>query len=370
MAATWSYRLTDRHHLPIAEVLNATERRFKSGIKQVDTASFKVRADNPLFGPLVSEDTLLQVWQDKNLRFWGPVVTTEMASAETDSEDTLAVNAVSPLWRLSKRLSGKSPTGLVYTNADKGAIALNLIGLASGESPLEIWPGGGELSGLSGSIATYTAGPYKPTITCIRELANSFDGFDWRGTPLPESEGLLARFELAPVIGSERLDAIFEYGCGQNNMRSMTFKRDLTQMLNSVYHLTDSGPADPLGVVNRFNATSVSEHLLMEGTIESASLIDPTLRAQWAEENLLVRSVPRLIATMTSDFVEPGRVPEAWYDYAPGDYVKMRARKHGVQIFNALARVWGIEVSIDEVGNAVYTPTLVEEEGTGVEEAV
>lgn len=366
MAAKWSFQLTNANRVPLGEVKDAAERKAKIGIRQLDVASFKIRADNELFLPLFAEDTLLQVWQGSSLRFWGPVLTPEFASDESGGEPTIAINAVSPLWRLTKRLGGKGPAGVTYTSTDKGAAAKSEIDTANitKETGVET-----ETTSSSGSVGTYTAGPYKPILTEIRELANGFDGFDWRCKPLPESGVKIGKFELAAVLGSTQPDIVFEYGCGKHNMRSMTFKRDISGMMNRAYHITDNGAADPLGIIQVDNASSQATYGLYEGVVESAGLFDTGLRTAWARENIEVRGVPRLIATMISDLVEgDGRTPEAFVDYAPGDLVVARARSNGVQLINDFVRCYNIEVAVDEFGVPTYTPTIVEEEGSGAEE--
>jgi hypothetical protein len=365
VAAKWSFQLTNAARVPLGEIKNATDRKAKLGIRQLDVASFKIRADNELFLPLFAEDVLLQVWQGSELRFWGPVLTPEFATDESGGEPTIAVNAVSPMWRLSKRLSGKLTTGSVYGASDKGAIAKNEIDSTNGVKDTGIET---EAVSSSGSSGAYTAGPYRPVLTCIRELANGFDGFDWRCKPLPESGAKIGKFELAAVLGTQLPDIVFEYGCGKHNMRSMTFKRDIAGMLNSAYHITDNGPADPAGIIQIDNAASQAAYGLYEGVVEAAGLYDETLRKAWARENVEVRGVPRLIATMTSDFVEgDGRTPEPFIDYAPGDFVKARARSNNVQLFDNFVRCYNVEVAVDESGTPTYTPTIVEEEGEGAE---
>lgn len=368
MAAKWSFRLTNASRVPLGEIKDAAERRAKIGIRQLDTASFKIRADNELFLPLFAEDTLLQVWQGSTLRFWGPVLTPEFASDESGGEPTIAVNAVSPAWKLAKRLSNKSPGPLAYPGTpDKADIARNEIAKTNteyGETGIET------VATSCGNFGAYTIAPYKQVLAIIRELANGFDGFDWRFTPLPESGVKIARFEAAAVIGSTQPDIVFEYGCGKHNMRSMTFKRDISNLLNRAIHITDNGAADPLGIVTVDNPTSQAVHGLYEQVIESASLFDTGLRTAWARENVEVRGIPRLIATMTSDLVEgDGRTPEAFTDYAPGDLVVARARSNNVQLVNGFVRVYNIEVSVDDNGVPTYTPTIIEEEGGGAEEA-
>lgn len=364
--AKWSFRLTDAALRPIGEVLNASERKVKIGIRQLDVASFKIRADNALLLPLFAEDTLLQVWQGSELRFWGPVITPEFAT-EDAAEPTIAVNAVSPSWKLLKRLSNKTAAPVAYPGTpDKGYVANNEIDKTNtldGDTGILVNAGA-----LSGSLGAYTIAPFKQVMSIIRELANGFDGFDWQFTPLPASGTKIARFDAAPLIGSQRPDSVFEFGCGRHNVRGMTFKRDLSGLLNRAWHITDNGVADPLGIIHVDNPTSQAEHGVYEEVIESAALFDSTLRTAWARENVEVRGVPRLIATMTSDFVEAsGRTPEAWVDYIPGDLVKARAVSHGVQLFDAFVRCYNIEVNVDQAGTPTFVPTLIEEEGEGAE---
>lgn len=364
--AKWAFRLTDSSRRPLGEVLNASERKAKIGIRQLDVASFKIRADNPLLLPLFAEDTLLQVWQGSELRFWGPVITPEFAT-EDSGEPTIAVNAVSPSWKLLKRLANKNAGPTTYPGTpDKASVAnneINATNAADGDTGIE-----GNGAALSGSFGPYTVQPFKQVMAILRELANGFDGFDWQFTPLPESGTKIARFDAAAVIGTQRPDTVFEFGTGRHNMRGMTFKRDLAGLLNRAWHITDNGPADPAGIVHVDNPASQSEHGVYEEVIDAAGLIDITLRTAWARENVEVRGVPRLIATMTSDFVEAsGRTPEAWIDYIPGDLVKARAVSHGVQLFDAFVRCYNIEVQIDQNGTPTYIPTLVEEEGEGAE---
>lgn len=368
MAATWSFQLVDRNHVPIGEILNASERRLKSGIRQVDTASFRVRSDNNILLPLFSEDTFLQVWQDKNLRFFGPCLTPEIASNENE-EATVAVNAVSPMWRLAHRISGKAAAGVTYSGADKGAIARNLIDVANvvADSGIDT-TAGVLLLGESGSTANYIAGPYKPTLTCIRELANGFDGFDWRVTPLAEGGTKLGRFELAATIGEPQPNSVFEYGTGRNNMRAMTYKRDLTNLMNDGFYIPEEGAVK--GVIEISDAESLAEHGRFESIVETLNLSDTTLQSNWVRENVEVRKVPRQILTLTSDFIEAtGRTPEAWYDYSPGDEVPARVQSGNIVLVNGWVRCYSVEVTVDVFGTPTYIPTLVEEAGESAEEA-
>lgn len=367
-AAEWSFRLTDKNLVPVGEILNASERKAKIGIRQIDTASFKIATSNALLLPIFAEDTYLQVWQGSSIRFFGPVVAAEMSSDETGvGADTVAVSAVSPAWRLTKRLSNKTSAPIAYPGTpDKAAIVANEINAvnAVAETGIET------VATSCGNFGAYTVPTYVKTMAVLRELSNGFNGFDWRFTPLSNSSPKLVRFEAAAVIGAQRNSVAFEYGAGRHNMRSCSFKRDLSGLLNNAYHITDNGPADPAGVINVSNAPSKTEHGLYEEVIESAGLYDAGLRTAWTRENVEVRGVPRLIFTMTSDLVEgDGRTPEAFTDYAPGDFVVARLVKDGVRLVNGFVRCYTIEVNVDNNGTPTFTPTLIEEEGEGAEEA-
>ena len=107
----WSYVLTALDGTPIGEILNASERKVSLGLSRAATASFQIKAQNPRLLDLYEQDNLLQVWQDSTLRFWGPIVSANYATQEDGTDPTIAVNAVSPAWRLAKRLAGKSGKG-------------------------------------------------------------------------------------------------------------------------------------------------------------------------------------------------------------------------------------------------------------------
>src|SRR4051794_10341370 len=106
----WTYVLTDLTGVSLGEVQNATERQCMLAINKVCTASFTVKPTNEILEKVFGQDTLLQVWEDSTLRFYGPVVTAEAAITET-GEKTIRINAASPAWRLSLRLLGLSAGG-------------------------------------------------------------------------------------------------------------------------------------------------------------------------------------------------------------------------------------------------------------------
>lgn len=358
----WSYVLTALDGTPIGEILNASERKVSLGLSRSAIASFQIRAQNPRLLDLYSQDNLLQVWQDSTLRFWGPIVSANYATQEDGTDPTIAVNAVSPAWRLARRLAGKSGKGTQFIEWDKAAVARNLIETTNAESDTGIYTP----SVSSESVGTYTAGPYKPVLECISELAHGLDGFDWYLRPITTKSGKIAEFVAAPNIGGVQKDTVFEYGVGRHNIRSMTYLRDLGNIMNRAFHIVDEGPESPSAtVISKENTPSIGYRGLYEGIIDSLGITDTGLREQWATANVEVRREPRLVVTMTPDIFDPGqpgRVPVFGTDYNIGDFVRARAVMYGTQLFDGYVRVYNVEINVDDNGRATATPTLVDEE--------
>src|SRR5512146_2418232 len=180
----------------IGELRNCTERSLTLSINRVSTASFGILSSNPLLLNLFSEDTLLQVWDEGTLRFYGYVLTPELSTG-TEGFLTIKVNAVSPAWRLTRRVLGQSKGGTEYTG-DKAAASKTMIDElnAAGETGIKT------AAVESGSTGTYIAGPYKVALQCINDLAHGLDGFDWYMMPLFNQEPKLAAYEAKAVYGS------------------------------------------------------------------------------------------------------------------------------------------------------------------------
>jgi hypothetical protein len=361
-AERWTFVLTKMDHTPIAEVINAYDRNLAMNLTKPSTASFTVRHDNPLLLNLFSEDTLLQVYQESTLRFWGPNVSANYVTQGDGSTPTIAVAAADPAWRLTKRLAGKSKTGTTYTTKDKGTTAREILAAANGEGETEIEEG----AGTSGSTGTYTAGPYKPVLTCIEELAHGVDGFDWYIAPVTGTPTKIGKLVLDVVIGETKPNAIFEYGTGKKNMRNLNYLRDLGGILNRAYHLPDEGLEGTESVVVKEDAASQAARGLYEETIDLTGVTNKSLREQWAQNNIDIRSEPRRVLSMTSDVADsdnPDHIPIPGKDYWLGDLVTARAvvQEDDAILFNGLTRVYSIGVSLNNNGTAQISPVLVDE---------
>jgi hypothetical protein len=360
-AERWTYILTKLDHTPLGEVINAYERKASINLTKPSVATFTIRHDNPLLLPLFNEDTLLQVWQESTIRYWGPVVSANYVTQDDGSAPTVAVASADPGWRLTKRLAGKSSAGTKYTG-DKGKNAKEIVDATNADNETGIETTAGE----SGSTGTYTAGPYKPVLTCVEELAHGFDGFDWYMKPITGSSTKIARFEVDDVIGENKPNAIFEYGTGKKNMRTLNYLRDLGGVCNRAFHLPDEGLLGSEAVVKKEDATSIALRGLYEETVDLTNVTDLTMREQWAQNNVDVRKGARRVLSMTSDVADsdnPDHIPVPGTDYWLGDTVTARAviQEDNSVLFNGLVRVYAINVELNNNGTAKIAPVLVEE---------
>jgi hypothetical protein len=375
----WTYILTDLAGTEIGEVSNATTRSLSLGLNRAATASFTVRQDNPLVGSLFSTDTLLKVYEDTTLRFHGNVITNELSSSGGEAP-TIRLNAANPAWRLARRLTGLSPGGKNYTGdrAKSARKMINEANLGTETGPASINnPHTGikllsEASYIAGS-GTYTAGPYRATLTCINDLAHTLNGFDWYIAPIEGETAvtsneagswttpLIGLFEANNAYGADK-GAVFEYGYGQKNIRTMSYIRDLGDITNKAFHLPNDLSTE--SVLNEFSVPSINEHGRYETAADAFGITDTGLREAWLDEVIRVRRNPRYVVGMTLDIDDgTGRVPQLGTDFWLGDLATARAVIGGTALFSGKVRVYGVEIEIAESGSSTMTPILLDEEG-------
>ena len=352
----WSFILTNLEGTPIGEIHNAGARALSMPMNGIATATCTVRPDNDLIHDLYHDDTLLQVWEDNELRFWGPVTSVDLGGLP--GQPSVNVGAADPGWRLSKRLGGKSSTGKAFTTTDKVTIAKTLIEEANSSNDTGIR----YETTLSGVNASYTAGPYKPVIQCINDIASSLDGFDWRITPVHgEASPIIGKFRAEEIMGTEKPNVVFEAGTGKKNIKSFGFMRDLNNLVNVAYHLS----TEVFGTnVKAEDATSIAHRGRFEELTDPNNLESTALREEWVKSVVEVRKNPRNIVSMTLGNDDDPNTPDFWDDFRLGDIVTARAKlDDGSILFNGLVRIWKINVDIDSNGHGTVTPILVDEGG-------
>jgi len=391
--ASWRFVLTDTNFIPVGEVLNASERSVTLGLSRIDAASFKIRLDNPLADPLRFLSGYLKAYRNGTLVFFGPL----LGAQETvdDSGAYVTVNAGGAGWIFTKRLAGKlpDPAYQTWTSTDRAVIIKEYISdildrefrpFLAPLDPLEVrdfrlygdtYIDTQTLPMTAASAITYTVPAYKPFMELITELSAGIGGFEWRIMPRENwvagalSGVKIGNMTAAPVIGSDKPGAVFEFGVGRTNISSYT--RSLTRdgQANRVYHLLSTGPIepDPGNPKPPVTADSVTVDTLPDwGIMEDvaqADLYDRTMRQQLVDEHGRVRQTPRstIVFAPTADYGD-GRMPEFGVEYDIGDTVRARARYGGIDRFNASFRVWGVQFNVNEFG--VETPSLtLSEEG-------
>jgi len=359
----WTFELCQLDGKRIGEVLNAKDRTVTLALNRASTASFSVRADNDLLVPLMAEDTKLRVYQDKELRYYGYVITSELAQDDGQLMPTVKITSADAAWKLSRRLTGKSSGGTAHSG-DKAKTARKIINEVNGEGDSGVkLAAEGEYS-ASGS-GNYKAGPYKTALSCVNDLAHGFDGFDWRMEPyLAEPETKTGLFVAKPTIGVET-KASFERGWGKKNVRSMNYVRDLSNLTNRAFHLPDDGVETEGSIVKVKNdATSESYRGRFEAIADAYGLSDSTLREKWLEEVIRIKKNPRYVVAMTLDRADnEGRVPIYGTDFNLGDTATARAVFGNVTLFNGKVRIYQVRFDISESGAATTVPVLIDEGG-------
>lgn len=376
----WTYILSELDGTEIGEVRDATSRSLSIGLNRAATSSFTIRGDNELAVPLFANDTLLQVWEDDTIRFNGPVISAELSGSGTETP-SIAVSAADAAWRLSKRIVGQSTGGTAYTG-DRAKTARKIINELQATPSLMVNPHTGikllsEASYVAAS-GNYTAGPYRPALTCINDLAHTLDGFDWYMAPLDGSEvafvekkvggpsgyytPLIAQFEANNAFGKAS-GAVFEYGSGQKNVRTINYTRDLNDTVNIAFHLPNDLATE--AVSSESDGASVLSRGRLEGLADAFGITDLALRSAWVKEFVRVKKNPRYVVSMTLDIDDgTGRVPKLGTDYWLGDVVTAVGAIAGTNLFSGEVRVYGVEISVNEQGMATTTPILLDEEGT------
>lgn len=364
----WTYILTELDGTEINEIRQGTERKVSMALNKPSTASFSVRPDNPILTPLFADDTLLKVYEGTTLRFFGPVVSSELSTQDDGSAPTIKVNAADPAWKLSRRLLGLSSGGTAY-EGDKAKIARKMINELNTNT--EKYPTNPE-TGIkllaegeyeAGGEGKYTAGPYKSALTCINDLAHGLDGFDWYMAPLDNTSEKMVTFEADATYGGTAA-AVFEHGFGQRNVRKLNYLRDLAGLANKAFHLPDEGFEEGSEVKTAADATSIEHRGRYEAIADGYGLVDSTLRQNWVDEFVRVRKNPRFVVSMTLDVDDnSGRVPQIGTDFFLGDLVTARSVINGVTMFDGVVRVYQIQVDINDAGTGTVTPVLIDEEG-------
>jgi hypothetical protein len=342
----WTAVLTDRYFKPLDELTQVGSLSFQRSLSKLATAAFTVRLDNAHVNQLAMCEGYIKLYRANTLEFFGPLITAEQqADATTRS---LAVTCADIGWVLSKRLAGKSATGVVFSSpTDLAQIAKHLIDTTNTELDTGLSTAVGTLS--AGSGRTYIAGPYRPILEIVQELATALDGYEWRVVPIDNwgngqlTSNKIGYLQADPLIGSNKPLVVFEFGPDtRSNVLSFTFTRSRDTQANRVYHLL----SDSSDERHKDNADAQSEWGLLEDNLSLPDITDSAMRDGILNEHVAVRGTPRDLVKITPHI--GAAVPDPFVDYDIGDIITARIVNDGEVRFAGLLRVYGINITVDD----------------------
>lgn len=365
--------LTDLAGVPRSELAGAKDKGLTLPMSSLSTSRINVRLDHPDADFLLGGDALVKWYEidddylldgSRTLHAHHRLITAEEVGG--DEGGSVACTFADPYWVLMRRLTGKSSAGYALGTAgapvDRGAIISDLVTTTN-----TLNPSGLRMGAVTASANTYVSGwSYKVIGEGIAELGAALDGPDWRVRPIDyvttAGMGYIGELDVAPVIGSTKANAVFEYGDGLLNVTG--YKRAISndQLANSVYHVLNGQTDD---VRNAADVASQTARGLLESVV-SADLNVNDLRDKLLAAHIAVRKNPRQTITFSPAKAIGTRVPRFGRDFVLGDIIPFRASAYTRALtsdapaltkrINALARVYMVDLAIDEFG--VATPTL------------
>lgn len=377
----WTFVLTDLMGSVLGEITNADERQVTLPLNRVPTASFKIPLAHSLAETIMAlnQDAMVKAYRydgtTNKLAFFGPVLTAEeVADRDTQS---IAVNAVGPFWRVSKRLLGTTKAGISWGIAggpiEITQIASNIMETANTADTIDEGGLGLGYTGIqvqAGNVVPNSptpnnthVGPFhlKNAAELMAELAASVNSFDFEVVPQePANSGLtwptIGQMYIKPYIGVTRPNLIFEYG-GQANVVGYSRSNSRDNYVNKAY-MTAPGWPDATSLelrIKRDNASIISRGLF-EDTAEGADVANDSVRDAILSEHIYHRSHPREVITV--NLAQNAR-PWVFTDWNVGDTVRARATVRGATRFDAMFRIWGATMAIDKNGNETTQLELV-----------
>jgi hypothetical protein len=373
--AAWKFILTDLQGNVHGEVRQASSRNVTLPHLRIPSASFTMPLWDSLATTVMDTDCLLKCYRDDALAFHGPVITAEEQGSV--GSQTVQVTAAGPYWRLTKRLipasktSGGFAQGSASSLIDLGTIARTILTDVNGEQFTGI-DLGTHAASTSGWIGRWLL---KNAAEGIAELAAGLSSFEFRVRP---TEGAvypnpgqnwqrIGLFDVAPLLGQSRPDAVFEYGTSRANVESYTRTKTrdgiLTSAFVSVSGWPDTVERDASGnvlyspVQRRPDSAALSNRGLYEEVINDAGVLDNAFREKIGDFHVNLRKNPRERILFKPAI---NAKPSPLVDYEPGDTVRARAVVRGSLRFDALFRIWGITFDVDENGNENVELELVQ----------
>lgn len=344
----WRVVLTNSSYTPIAEIDNISEFKHVAALSKFSQVSFTVPYTHR-WALALATGGFIKAYRGTTLKHFGPIVTTEEQG--DNNSGSVAVTSMDVGWMLTKRLTGKSATGTLFTSAtDRALIAKSLIDTINTE--YETGLSTANYNGLgfaAGSGITYTAGPYRPMSEVLSELGAALDGFDWLVRPIEPASGKIGVLQARPIIGATQANSVFEYGTGRSNIANYGFTWTRDVQANTMYHQNSAASTGAV-LTSGPDATSQTAWGKMEDIIRN-DISDATMRQKLIDEHVAVRQNPRRLIRFTPHIdASASHVPQPYVEYDLGDTVTARIARAGIVRFAGAVRVYGISCSMDEAG--------------------
>jgi hypothetical protein len=344
--AGWKYVITDQAGGNVGEP-RATGRTFAVGVSGIESAAFTIRSDDNLWEPIAAGEANLKIFDTAgNLAMYGPVISDEEIGSGQGS--TVQCSAAGAGWLLGKRFTGKDTTGVgdVYTATDPAAIITAILAGINAEQPTGITLGA--VDAFTPQTVTYL---WKKVSDALNELGSTEGSYEW-GITYTDGTPPVCALNLVGQLGADRSGTVFlEYGAGTlHNCSGYTRTRSLEQAATLVWAVGN-------GSTITANAEDVASETFAryEDVVTFPDITDASLLDALALANVAVRKQGQTLIQLTPF---PSTAPRYGADWGVGDLVSARVVVNGSVRVSGVARIWGAQISVDDIGNETATLTL------------
>jgi hypothetical protein len=344
----WKFVVCDPTGVRLGEPRGYARNLANIGPSKTQNASFRIRADDPLWSTIAAGDTMLKVYNSaEDLCFYGPIVTDEETAQGQGA--SVQVTAADLSWNLLTRFTGKDVTGVgvKHTAKDSGQIVFDDLQTINLEQATGVVPGTKET--FTTRTVTYL---WKRFMDELAELGAIAGSYEWE-LRYEDATPPRVYLDLKSSIGTDRSAELFlEYGTGKSNCAGYSRSRTVEKRATRVWAL---GTGTPTVSALAFDTVAEPfgrwEDVLNFGNITDAALLDGLAAAHVA-----IRKQARKTVNLTPF---PKRAPRYGVDWFGGDLLTARVVINEQARVNGTARIWGAAVTIDELGGEAPVFQLV-----------
>lgn len=360
-AADWTFELCDANGVGQGKFTQAASRVYSPRVIATHTATVKIPQTEPLYGTVTDGQSRIRVFDSTGtLRMFGPMISRD----EEGGPDGLVyatLNFADQAWEFTKRIVNHNPVfPLFEKNTSVDQIAFACLNAANTDRATGIVTGN-----VTGSFPIRNIQVQLSNLAGVIQQLSALQGsFEWMlryaDVAAPYSGAPTIYLDLATATGADRHATIFlEYNTGRNNVQ--TYKRtvgiDTACNWIAVYgganpSIQNSGPI----VATAFDSTSMTtNNSRWEDTVTVGDIVDQNMLQDLANAHIAIRKNPRTIVDLTVNPLS-NSCPIYGTDYTVGDKFTARCVVGSTTTVNGTARMWGVDISIDD--NGVETPTF------------